>query len=113
MQGQAGFFSKFAPEKIPFAIERYQKETRRLYEVLDKQLEGKEFVIGDLSVAGRNFLDEFIYFKDFALYPWVKNYSWVGVSVEGLKNLTRWVDTLAKRDAVKKGIDVLVPPKKD
>lgn len=52
MQGQAGFFSKFAPEKIPFAIERYQKETRRLYEVLDKQLEGREFVIGDLSVAG-------------------------------------------------------------
>lgn len=52
MQGQAGVFYRYAPVKIPFAIERYQKETRRLYEVLDKQLTGKEYVCGDISIAG-------------------------------------------------------------
>ena len=96
MQGQAHVFLRYAPEKIPFAIERYQKETLRLYGVLNTQLEGRDFLVGDLSIA------------DFATYPWVRAYEWAGLDLEGLPNVARWLDTMAARPAVQRGLAVPV-----
>ena len=97
MQGQAHVFYRYAPEKIPYAINRYQLETRRLYEVLDGQLGNNEFLAGDLSIA------------DFAMFPWVRRHRWAGVEIEDLPNLCRWQQALAARPAVQRGLDVPVP----
>lgn len=93
MQGQANVFYRYATEKIPFAIDRYQHETRRLYEVLDKQLGKKEFLAGDYSIA------------DIATWSWVRSYEWGGISIDGLGNLKRWLDQIADRTAVQRGIE--------
>lgn len=94
MQGQANVFVKYAPEKIPYAIERYQSETRRLYEVYDRQLADNEFVCGELSIA------------DFAAFPWIRGHDWSEVSVDGLVNLQRWLKTLEDRPAIQRGLEV-------
>lgn len=99
MQGQAHVFVRYAPEKIPYAIERYQKETRRLYEVLERQLEGREFLVDELSIA------------DIASFPWVRRYDWAGVEVGDLPNLQRWLRTLEARPAVQRGLKVPERPK--
>jgi glutathione S-transferase len=91
MQGQANVFFRYAPEKIPFAIERYQKETRRLYEVLDRRLGEAEYLAGDYGIA------------DVATWPWVSIAEWAGVSVDGLANVKRWLDAVAARPAVQRG----------
>jgi len=96
MQGQANVFFRYAPEKIPYAINRYQTETKRLYSVLDKQLEGRDYLVDEVSIA------------DFATYPWVAAHEWAGVSVEELPNLKRWIATMAARPSVQKGM--AVPP---
>jgi GST-like protein len=98
MQGQANVFFRYAPEKIPFAIERYHKETRRLYEVLDRQLAESEYLAGDYSIA------------DIATWPWVLIHGWSGVEVEGLENLQRWRDAVGERPAVQTGREVPKPP---
>ena len=98
MQGQAHVFNRYAPEKIPFAIERYQKETRRLYEVYDARLANSEFICNDISIA------------DFATFPWVRWYEWADVKIDDLPNLQRWFNTMEARPAVQKGIAV---PHKD
>ncbi|KAK4526531.1 hypothetical protein GAYE_SCF25G4447 [Galdieria yellowstonensis] len=92
MQGQANVFYRYAPEKIPYAIERYQKETRRLYEVLETALKGKEYITGKYSIA------------DIACYPWVVRHDWAGVSVEGLPNVQAWLERIGKRPAVQRGL---------
>lgn len=97
MQGQAGVFVRYAPEKIPFAIERYQRETRRLYEVLERRLARVEYLAGDYSIA------------DVATFPWVRSHDWVGVTVDGLPNVQRWLDAIAKRPAVIAGLAVPKP----
>jgi glutathione S-transferase len=97
MQGQAHVFYRYAPEKIDYAIERYQSETRRLYEVLNRQLGDNEFLAGDLSIA------------DFATFPWVLQHGWAGVEIDDLQHLTRWVQSIAKRPGIQKGLDVPVP----
>ena len=97
MQGQAHVFYRYAPEKIPYAIKRYQKETRRLYEVLDRRLEDREFLVGNLSIA------------DFASFPWVRRYGWAGVPIEDLPNLWCWYQLLNDRPAVKRALDVPIP----
>ncbi|MEC9068969.1 MAG: glutathione S-transferase N-terminal domain-containing protein [SAR324 cluster bacterium] len=94
MQGQAHVFYRYAPEKIEYAIKRYQNETFRLYSVLDKQLEDNEFLAGELSIA------------DMATWPWVRGYLWAGLEIEKLTNLRRWLDVLAERPAFQKGIEV-------
>ena len=94
MQGQANVFVKYAPEKIPYAIERYQTETRRLYEVYDKQLADNEFVCGELSIA------------DFAAFPWIRSHEWAEVSTDGLAHLQRWLQALEERPAVQRGLEV-------
>jgi len=92
MQGQANVFYRYFPEKIPAAITRYQNETRRLYEVLNSRLEAVEYLAGEYSIA------------DIATYPWVAIHDWSGVSVDGLPALQRWMDAIAERPAVQKGL---------
>jgi GST-like protein len=94
MQGQAHVFVRYAPEKIPYAIQRYQKETLRLYEVLERQLENREFLVDELSIA------------DIATFPWVRRYEWAGVNIDHLPNLQRWLRMLEARPAVQRGLNV-------
>ena len=97
MMGQANVFFRYAPEKIPYAIERYQREVRRLFEVMERQLANNEYIAGgDYSIA------------DIALWSWVAGYGWSGVSVDGLPHLKRWMDLVGARPAVQKGR--AVPP---
>lgn len=97
MQGQANVFHRYAPEKIPYAIERYQSETKRLYRVLDGRLADHEFLAGDYSIA------------DIANWSWVSLYDWAGVSIDDLPHLRRWLDTIAARPAVQRGIVIPEP----
>ncbi len=99
MQGQANVFFRYFPEKLQGAIDRYQHETRRLYEVLDTRLQEVEFLAGDYSIA------------DIATFPWVRGHDWSGVPVEGLTALQRWMATLEARPAVQRGL--LVPQRTD
>lgn len=92
MMGQANVFFRYAPEKIPYAIDRYQRECRRLFEVLEGQLKDYEYLANDeYSIA------------DIANWSWVHTYKWSGVSIEGLPNLKRWMDSIRVRPAVEKG----------
>ena len=94
MQGQANVFFRYFPEKLQGAIDRYQHETRRLYEVLDTRLQSVEFLADQYSIA------------DIATFPWVRGYEWSGVSVEGLTALQRWMATMEARPAVQRGLQV-------
>jgi len=94
MQGQAHVFVRYAEERIPYAIDRYQNEVLRLYGVLDRKLADSEFIAGDYSIA------------DIATYPWVRSYEWAGVSIEDLVHLKRWLDTVGSRPAVQRGLAV-------
>lgn len=97
MQGQANVFVHYASEEIEYAIRRYQTETRRLYEVLEGQLDGQNYIAGELSIA------------DFATFPWIRVHEWAGVSLDGLPNVQGWLERVAERPAVKRGLDVPVP----
>ena len=94
MQGQANIFFRYFPEKIQAAIDRYQNETKRLYTVLDTQLEGKDFICNELTIA------------DFATFPWVNIHEWSGVEIGDLKNLTAWVKRCRERPGFKAGLAV-------
>ena len=97
MMGQANVFFRYAPERIPYAIDRYHREVRRLLEVLDTRLADHEYLAGDYSIA------------DIASWAWVFGYKWSGVSIDGLDHLRRWIDTIGARPAVKRGKDIPVP----
>jgi GSH-dependent disulfide-bond oxidoreductase len=97
MQGQANVFFRYFPEKIPAAISRYQNETRRLYTVLDAQLAKHEYLAGEYSLA------------DIATWPWVRIHGWAGVEIDGLDHLKRWIDAIAARPAVQRGLAVPQP----
>lgn len=99
MMGQANVFYRYAPEKIPYAIERYQREVRRLLEVLDRRLADNEYLAGEYSIA------------DIANWSWVSGYEWSGVGIDGLDHLKRWMNTIAARPAVQRGR--AVPPPAD
>ncbi|HHH29135.1 MAG TPA: glutathione S-transferase [Polyangiaceae bacterium] len=95
MMGQANVFSRYAPEKIPYAIERYQRECRRLFEVLERRLHGRQWLAGDqYSIA------------DIANYAWVRTHRWSGVDVEGLPALKAWRHRIRSRPAVERGLAV-------
>jgi GST-like protein len=94
MMGQANVFYRYAPEKIPYAIDRYQRESRRLLEVLDTRLAKSEYLAGDYSIA------------DIATWPWVRSYKWSGVSIDGLPHLERWLITIGERPAAQRGIAI-------
>ena len=101
MQGQANVFLRYFPEKLQGAIDRYQHETRRLYEVLDRRLGEAEYLAGDYGIA------------DIATYPWVRIHDWAGVAIDGLEHLQRWMDAIAVRPAVQRGLQVPVRPQDD
>lgn len=94
MFGQLNHFKKFAPEPIPYAIDRYQTETYRLYGVLDKQLQTQEYICGDYSIA------------DIATYPWVAVYDFQGLTLDNHPHLKRWTESIAQRPAVQRGMAV-------
>lgn len=94
MAGQNHHFSQYAPEKLPYAIDRYVKETNRLYGVLNKQLDGKAFICGELSIA------------DFAAWPWIVPYERQGQKLEDFPNVKRWFEAMQARPGVAKGFAV-------
>lgn len=97
MMGQANVFYRYAPEKIPYAIERYQRETRRLLEVLETRLAKHPWLADEYSVA------------DIANFAWVRTYDWSGVSIEGLDGVRGWLERIAARPAVQRGL--AIPPR--
>jgi GST-like protein len=96
MQGQATAFERYITEDVPLARTRYKNETRRLYEVLDQRLQGRDFLCGEYSIA------------DIASFCWVKVHRWSRIPVERLDNLLAWVDRIAARPAVERAL--LIPP---
>lgn len=94
MAGQNHHFNIYATEKIPYAMERYLKETNRLYGVLNKQLEHHEFVAGEYSIA------------DMAIYPWIVPWENQGQNLNDFQHLKRWFNTMEKRPAVIKAYKV-------
>ena len=94
MQGQAHVFYRYTPQKIEYAINRYQKETFRLYQVLDDQLKDKEYLADDFSIA------------DIATWPCVRRHRWAGIEINNLFNLRCWMENLENRPAFQKGIEV-------
>ena len=97
MQGQCNVFFRYAPEKIEYAIHRYQNETKRLYTVLDARLAGAEYLAGDYSIA------------DIATWPWAILHGWAGVDIEDLPNLRGWIGRVGARPAVQAGRAVPKP----
>ena len=97
MMGQANVFFRYAEEKITYAIERYQNETRRLLEVLDTRLADNEYLAGAYSIA------------DIANFAWARTANWSGVESRDLEHLSRWIEAIRARPAVQRGLEV--PPK--
>jgi GSH-dependent disulfide-bond oxidoreductase len=87
MAGQNHHFARYAPEKIPYAIERYVKETNRLYGVLNKRLADREFIAGAYSIA------------DMASYPWIVPHEAQGQNLADFPNLARWFTVIKSRPA--------------
>ena len=94
MMGQANVFFRYFPEKIQPAIDRYQNEGRRLFEVLDTHLAKQDWLAKDYSIA------------DIANWCWVRTYKWSGISIEGLNNLERWVKAMYDQPGMSKGLEV-------
>jgi GST-like protein len=94
MMGQCHHFRRFAPEQIPYAVDRYTNETRRLYGVIDKRATESEFLAGDYSIA------------DIATFPWIARHEWQGIELEEFPNLKRWYDAIWARPPVQKGYAV-------
>ncbi len=90
MAGQNHHFSQYAPEKLPYAIDRYVNETNRLYGVLNKRLADREFIAGEYSIA------------DMASYPWIVPHRRQGQNLDDFPHLKRWFETIRKRPAVER-----------
>ena len=108
MAGQNGHFNHAAPEKIPYAIDRYERETARLFAVLDKRLAERDFVAGagrgDYSIA------------DIASYPWTVNYVRLKQNIDDFPNLKRWQEAIKARPATQRAyalVEKINPPKPD
>ncbi len=96
MQGQAHVFLEYFPERIPSIIDRYKKECIRLYGVLDEQLNNKDYICGDLSIA------------DFAMFPWINLYAWADLEITNFKNINRWLQRCGERPSFIKGLSMPV-----
>jgi GST-like protein len=94
MAGQNHHFSQYAPEKLPYAIQRYVKETSRLYGVLNKRLADREFVAGAYSIA------------DMASYPWVVSHARQGQDLDDFPHLRRWFESIRARPAVQRAYEL-------
>ncbi|MET0546033.1 MAG: glutathione binding-like protein [Caulobacterales bacterium] len=97
MVGQAGHFRNYAPEKIPYGIERYSNEAKRLYKVLDTRLEGREWIAAEYSIA------------DIICYPWTMFRAHHGIDLADYPNVKRWHETIAQRPAVVSSLEGYVP----
>jgi GST-like protein len=94
MMGQANVFSRYWTEKIQSVIDRYQNESKRLFTVLESQLEDNEYLAGDYSIA------------DMANWCWVRTHEWSGVAIDDLPNLQRWIAAIGARPAAQAGIKI-------
>ena len=94
MMGQANVFFRYFPEKIQPAIDRYQNEGRRLFEVLDTRLAQSEWLADEYSIA------------DIANWCWTRTHKWSGISADGLEHLARWNDAMYKKPGMLEGIKV-------
>jgi GSH-dependent disulfide-bond oxidoreductase len=97
MLGQAHHFRLLAKDKLPYAIERYEKEASRLFNVLEQQLRKQEYLAGEYSIA------------DIATYPWIMRYFNFGVSLDDFAAVKRWTDAIGARPAVRRGMEILKP----
>ena len=101
MLGQTHHFRLYAPEKLPYAIERYSNEAKRIYGVLDKRLDGRDWVASDdYSIA------------DIAIFPWLRSWQNQGIDWADFPHLKRWFDRVAARPAVQRGVEVLASLRK-
>ena len=98
MLGQAHHFRLQAKEKLPYAIERYEKEAARIYGLLDRELAKREYLAGKYSIA------------DIATYPWILRYFNFGVALDDYPALKAWTDRIGARPAVQRGMEILKPP---
>ncbi|ENU79671.1 hypothetical protein F975_02300 [Acinetobacter sp. ANC 3789] len=96
MLGQNHHFNRFAKEKIPYAIDRYINETKRLYGVLEKQLIGQNYVAGEYSIA------------DMAIFPWLCRYEWQGIELDEFPNVKAYMQRMNARPAVQKALSIHV-----
>lgn len=94
MFGQVHHFLRSAPEPVPYAIERYSKETRRLYGVMDRHFSSNRYLAGDYSIA------------DIATYPWVARFEWHKVDLQDFPNVKRWFDEIGMRGPVQRGMKI-------
>jgi GSH-dependent disulfide-bond oxidoreductase len=94
MLGQTHHFRRFAPERIPYAIERYEKEAARLYRVLDRRLGDSEYLAGAYSIA------------DISTFPWIARHDWQGIVLDAFPNVKRWFAAISARPAVQRGMQV-------
>lgn len=96
MAGQNHHFNRFAPEKVPYAIQRYVKETARLYGVLDKRLADRPFVAGaEYGIA------------DMAIYPWIVPHTFQEQDLDDFPNLKRWFQSIQARPATVRAYDLV------
>jgi GST-like protein len=94
MLGQVHHFVKYNAGKAPYAEERYLKEAHRLYGVLNKRLDGREYVADDYSIA------------DIAIWPWISRFEWQTIDMNQYPNVKRWYTTIANKPATKKGYKI-------
>jgi GSH-dependent disulfide-bond oxidoreductase len=94
MFGQTHHFMRSAPVEVPYGIERYHKETKRLYGVLNERLGKGDYLAGDYSIA------------DVSTYPWVARHEWHKVDLGEYPNVLRWFGKIGARDAVRRGMAV-------
>ncbi len=94
MFGQVHHFTKYNPGKAPYAQERYEKEARRLYGVLDRRLEGRKFIVDNYSIA------------DMAVWPWTARHNWQEIDLNDFPNVRRWYMTILDRPATKRAWNV-------
>jgi GST-like protein len=94
MLGQAHHFLRFAPEKLPYAMKRYSVEARRIYGVLNGQLENREFICGEYSIA------------DIATWPWIRRHDYQEIELADFPNVKRWFAAMEARPAVQRGLKV-------
>lgn len=95
MMGQAQHFFRYAPTPIPYALERYQNEARRLLHVLDQRLAGRDFIGAEYSIA------------DMACFPWIRIHKLTGVVLDDFPNVQAWYGRVRSRPAVGRGVDLL------
>lgn len=94
MLGQAHHFMRFNPGKSDYAEKRFGDEAKRLYRVLDRRLEGRNFIVDEYSIA------------DMACWPWASRYEWQNIDLADYPNVRAWYQRLLARDAVQRGYQV-------